>query len=160
MGQTSRILLGFECLCVAYAQWMRSEWHRHSRKKEIPYYFKSSLYSLVKQGASYLSYDTGINMAWRWRVGEKWGGSTPGGVLTSQHFKTNIFKKILDVIDINLKDVKKSTSSRLLSELWTKKVILWRYRTKTSFAPKRGRASCTSKKMCPTWEGKTLSRPI
>ena len=32
-------------------------------------------------------------------------------------FKTNIFKKILDVIDINLKDVKKSTRSRLLSEL-------------------------------------------
>ena len=32
-------------------------------------------------------------------------------------FKTNIFKKIVDVIDINLKDVKKSTSSRLLPEL-------------------------------------------
>ena len=31
--------------------------------------------------------------------------------------KTNIFKKILDVIDINLKDVKKSMRSRLLSEL-------------------------------------------
>ena len=31
--------------------------------------------------------------------------------------KTNIFKKIVDVIDINLKDVKKSTSSRLLPEL-------------------------------------------
>ena len=28
----------------------------------------------------------------------------------SSHLKTNIFKKILDVIDINLKDVKKSTS--------------------------------------------------
>ena len=31
--------------------------------------------------------------------------------------KTNIFKKIVDVIDINLKGVKKSTSSRLLPEL-------------------------------------------
>ena len=31
--------------------------------------------------------------------------------------KTKIFTKFLDVIDINLKDVKKSTSSRLLSEL-------------------------------------------
>ena len=58
-------------------------------------------------------------------------------------FKTNIFKKIVDVIDINLKDVKKSTSSRLLSELWMKTAT-----------------SCTSKKMCPTWEEKTLSRLI
>ena len=33
------------------------------------------------------------------------------------HLKTNIFKKIPDVVDINLKDVKKSTRSRLLSEL-------------------------------------------
>ena len=38
--------------------------------------------------------------------------------------KTNIFKKILDVIDINLKDVKKPTSSRLLPELGMKTVIL------------------------------------
>ena len=38
-----------------------------------------------------------------------------GGLMDS--IKTNIFKKSLDVIDINLKDVKKSTSSRLLSEL-------------------------------------------
>ena len=36
---------------------------------------------------------------------------------TNSDLKTNIFKKILDVIDINLKDVKKSTSSRLVSEL-------------------------------------------
>ena len=33
------------------------------------------------------------------------------------NLKTNIFKKILEEIDINLKDVKKSTRSRLLSEL-------------------------------------------
>ena len=31
--------------------------------------------------------------------------------------KTNIFKEIVDVIDINLKDVKKSTSSRPLPAL-------------------------------------------
>ena len=63
--------------------------------------------------------------------------------------KTNIFKKIVDVIDINLKGVKKSTSSRLLPELWMKTVILWRYRTKTSFALKRGCASYTTKKIGP-----------
>ena len=34
--------------------------------------------------------------------------------------------KILDVIDIKLIDVKKSTSSRRLPEFWMKTVILWR----------------------------------
>ena len=75
-------------------------------------------------------------------------------------FKTNIFKKIVDVIDINLKDVKKSTRSKLLPELWMKTVILWRYRTKTSFALKRGCATCTTKKMCPTWEEKYWNTEI
>ena len=42
---------------------------------------------------------------------ELWQSNNVRKFLTS--IKPNIFKKILDIIDINLKDVEKSTSSRL-----------------------------------------------
>ena len=46
-------------------------------------------------------------------------------------------------------DVKKITSLTRLSRLEMKTAIAWRCRTKISFAPKRGYASCESKKCLP-----------
>ena len=43
----------------------------------------------------------------------------------------------------------KITSLTRLSRLEMKTEIAWRYRTKISFAPKRGDASCESKKCLP-----------
>ena len=73
-------------------------------------------------------------------------------VITSQNtafMLTPAFKVIQAVATAKLIDVKKITNLTRLSRLEMKTAIAWRYRTKISFAPKRGYASCESKKRLP-----------
>ena len=60
-----------------------------------------------------------------------------------------VFKVSQPVATVKLIDVKKITNLTRLSRLDMKTAIAWHYRTTISLAPKRGFASCESKKCLP-----------
>ena len=68
------------------------------------------------------------------------------------------FKVIQAVATVKLMYVKKIASLTCLSRLEMKTAIAWCYRTKISLAPKRGYASCESKKCLPKGRQRVFHR--